>query len=75
MKKWILGLVLLSGVAFCQAQDSTFLHDPDYKIFYYPNGIKSSEGRIVDGKPDGWWKSYNEKGILVSSSTTTPPCA
>ena len=66
MKKWILGLVLLSGVAFCQAQDSTFLHDPDYKIFYYPNGMKSSEGRIVDGKPDGWCKSYNEKGVLVS---------
>ena len=53
-------------MVFCQAQDSTFLHDQDYKIFYYPNGVKSSEGRIVDGKPDGWWKSYNEKGILVS---------
>ena len=64
MKKWILGLILLYGVVFCQAQDSTFLHD--YKIFYYPNGVKSSEGRIVAGKPDGWWKSYNEKGILVS---------
>ena len=84
-KKWILGLFFLLGWVFCQAQDSTFL--PDYKIFYYPNGVKSSEGRLVDGKvfdasskhgdkpaefrlvdgkPDGWWKSYNEKGILIS---------
>jgi len=37
-----------------------------YNIFYYPNGIKSSEGTLVDGKPDGYWKSYNENGILVS---------
>ena len=64
LKKWTLGLILLIGVVFCQAQDSTFL--PDYKVFYYPSGIKSSEGRLVDGKPDGWWKSYNEKGVLIS---------
>ena len=66
MKKWTLGLYFLLGWAFCQAQDSTFLQSDDYKIFYYPNGVKSSEGRIVNGKPDGYWKSYNEKGVLVS---------
>ena len=37
-----------------------------YNIFYYPNGVKSSEGMLVNGKPDGYWKSYNEKGVLVS---------
>jgi antitoxin component YwqK of YwqJK toxin-antitoxin module len=37
-----------------------------YNIFYYPNGVKSSEGTLVNGKPDGYWKSYNEKGVLVS---------
>jgi len=37
-----------------------------YNIFYYPNGVKSSEGILVNGKPDGYWKSYNEKGTLVS---------
>jgi len=42
-------------------------HNPNgYNIFYYPNGVKSSEGTLVDGKPDGYWKSYNEKGLLVS---------
>ena len=28
--------------------------------------MKSSEGTLVSGKPDGYWKSYNEKGVLVS---------
>jgi len=37
-----------------------------YNIFFYPTGIKSSEGTLVNGKPDGYWKSYNEKGLLVS---------
>lgn len=64
MKKWILGLVLMAFWMSCGAQDSTFFND--YKIFYYPSGVKSSEGRIVDGKPEGWWKSYNEKGVLIS---------
>ena len=64
MRKWNIGLFFLLGWVLCQAQDSTFL--PDYNIFYYPSGIKSSEGRLINGKPDGWWKSYNEKGVLIS---------
>lgn len=64
MKKWISGLLLIFLWISSNAQDSTFFDD--YKIFYYPNGVKSSEGRIVNGKPEGWWKSYNEKGILIS---------
>jgi antitoxin component YwqK of YwqJK toxin-antitoxin module len=48
--------------AFCQEN----LNPNGYNIFYYPNGVKSSEGNLVDGKPDGYWKSYNEKGALVS---------
>ncbi len=38
----------------------------NYKIFYYPNGQKSSEGWMIDGQPEGWWKSYNQSGHLVS---------
>ncbi len=64
MKKWILGVVLFIVWVSGTAQDSIFFDD--YKIFYYPSGIKSSEGRIVDGKPEGWWKSYNERGTLIS---------
>jgi len=32
--------------------------------FYYPNGQKSSEGTMHNGKPDGYWKTYYENGKL-----------
>ena len=38
----------------------------NYKVFYYENGQVSSEGNLVDGKPDGWWKTYYENGELKS---------
>jgi antitoxin component YwqK of YwqJK toxin-antitoxin module len=59
--------ILLS--AFCllpSAFSQENINPNGYNIFYYPNGVKSSEGSLVNGKPDGYWKSYNEKGILVS---------
>ncbi|MBP6658133.1 MAG: hypothetical protein KA284_09765, partial [Bacteroidia bacterium] len=34
--------------------------------FYYPNGTISSEGRLLKGKPDGYWKSYFESGRIKS---------
>jgi len=42
------------------------LNPNGYNTFYYPNGVKSSEGNLVNGKPDGYWRSYNEKGTLAS---------
>lgn len=46
------------------AQDK--INPNGYTIFYYPNGMKSSEGNLVNGQPDGWWKSYNTEGTMVS---------
>lgn len=37
-----------------------------YNIFYYTNGVKSSEGNMRNGQPDGYWKTYHENGILKS---------
>ena len=37
-----------------------------YVVFHYPSGVKSSEGTLVNGQPDGWWRSYDEEGNLVS---------
>lgn len=34
--------------------------------YFYPNGIKSSEGFLVNKKPDGYWKTYHESGSLKS---------
>lgn len=38
----------------------------EYRIFYYPDGTKSSEGLLIDGKPDGFWKTYHKNGELKS---------
>lgn len=35
-----------------------------YTQFKYPNGKISSEGMMVNGKPDGYWKTYYEDGGL-----------
>lgn len=34
--------------------------------FYYPNGQLSSSGYLVDGKPDGYWRTFYENGQLKS---------
>jgi uncharacterized protein len=34
--------------------------------FRYPNGKVSSEGVLLNGKPEGYWKSYYEDGVLKS---------
>ncbi|MDD4141582.1 MAG: hypothetical protein PHR20_02145 [Bacteroidales bacterium] len=38
----------------------------NYKIFFFENGNKSSEGYLVDNNPDGYWKSYYENGNIRS---------
>lgn len=61
--KYIISLTLLCSGLFAFAQQ---INPNGYNIFYYDNGVKSSEGSMRDGKPDGYWKTYNKKGILKS---------
>lgn len=35
-------------------------------IFKYDNGVVSSEGYMLNGKPEGYWKTYYEDGLLKS---------
>jgi antitoxin component YwqK of YwqJK toxin-antitoxin module len=51
----------LTGNIF--GQDTTYT---GYKKFYFPNGNISSEGNLLEGKPDGYWKNYYENGKLKS---------
>lgn len=37
-----------------------------YQIFYYPSGVKSSEGMMKDDQPEGFWKTYDENGTLTA---------
>ncbi|NJM14707.1 MAG: hypothetical protein HC896_04410 [Bacteroidales bacterium] len=43
----------------------------EYKQFLYPSGIVSSEGYLVNNKPDGYWKSYYPSGVLISEGKRT----
>ncbi|MEG2071432.1 MAG: hypothetical protein RR034_08685, partial [Bacteroidales bacterium] len=63
-KKWSFLIVIFFLTISCYSQDS--IHPNGYNVFYYPNGEKSSEGTLVNGQPEGWWKSYSEQGILLS---------
>ena len=39
----------------------------EYKTFYHPNGIVSSEGYWSNNQPEGFWKTYNTVGVLIAS--------
>ena len=41
----------------------------EYKKFYYPGGSLSSEGLVVNGKPEGYWKNYFENGKIKSEGS------
>ncbi|MBO7647415.1 MAG: hypothetical protein J6S56_04880 [Bacteroidales bacterium] len=56
--------LLLCGCIFVQAQDSVVTDG--FVTFRYPSGAKSSEGTLVNGQPDGWWRSFDEEGNLLS---------
>ena len=57
----LLFLLSISEYLFSQTADTT------YKKFYFQNtDIVQSEGYMVDGKPDGYWKSYFQNGRLRS---------
>ncbi len=40
--------------------------DNGLTTFYHPNGVISSEGYMLNGQPEGYWKTYSEEGILLS---------
>lgn len=61
MKSFFLtAFVFVSVLLQAQQQDSVF------SVFYYPNGEKSSEGFLVNNRPDGYWKTYYENGLIKS---------
>jgi len=60
MKKvYFLFLILLFNTTL-------YSQNKEYKKFFYPSGQLSSEGTLLDGKPDGLWKSYYPNGIVKS---------
>ena len=57
----LLGLVMIfSATLMAQADGMVFTQ------FKHRNGAVSSEGYLRNGKPDGYWKSFNEQGQITS---------
>lgn len=53
-------------ITFLLAGQLTVWSQKEFKVFFYSNGQKSSEGFLEQGKPNGYWKNYYETGILKS---------
>ena len=51
----------------CQAQLDTT--DVNYQAFFYENGVKSSEGILKNGQPEGEWLTYYDDGILKTKGS------
>lgn len=64
MKKFFFFIFSFSFLQMLVAQDT--ITQEGYTVFHYPNGKKSSEGQLVNGQPDGWWRSYHDNGKLSS---------
>lgn len=59
---FLLFIVHFSLSSFAQPE----INPNGVNVFYYPNGVKSSEGEMKDGKPNGYWKTYYENGNIKS---------
>ena len=57
----IIVLLWFGGFNYSLAQQADSL-----TVFYHSNGEKSSEGRLFNGKPDGYWRTFYENGQLKS---------
>lgn len=57
-------LLVVNSNLLCFAQPE--INPNGFNIFYYPDGKKSSEGYMKEGKPNGYWKTYYENGNLKS---------
>ncbi len=54
---------LHGAVSYAQLKNDS-VKPNGYNVFYYDNGVKSSEGNMHSGKPDGYWKNYYISGII-----------
>lgn len=59
MKTWVVVLSVGLCIGTAHGQDTI-------TKYYHANGKISSEGRLVDGKPEGWWVTYYDNGAVRS---------
>lgn len=62
-------LLLIAFLSDSYAQQDSVMNG--LKTFYYSSGQKSSEGYMLNGKPEGIWKNYYKSGALRSVGKRT----
>lgn len=60
MRTLILFLSVMLSPYICGQQEGVFTE------FKYDNGVVSSSGFLVDGRPDGYWRTYYPEGTIKS---------
>jgi antitoxin component YwqK of YwqJK toxin-antitoxin module len=66
MKPFLVCSILLFCFTYVIGQQLNVETTNGHNVFYYPNGQISSEGKMVNGKPDGLWKSFYVDGTQKS---------
>ena len=61
---FIIGFFLFASINLFAQEDTVVKNG--HQVFYHSNGKIASEGEMRDGKPDGYWKTYDDLGILKS---------
>ena len=65
MKKQFFIFFSLIFYAFSSIAQDSIIKD-GFNIYHYSSGKKSSEGFLINGEPDGYWKTFYENGVLKS---------
>ena len=66
LKNTILIFIICCSIKLYSQNLMSIKDSNEYKTYFYQNGNKSSEGFLVNGKPDKYWKTYFETGIIKS---------
>ncbi|MBN8701472.1 MAG: toxin-antitoxin system YwqK family antitoxin [Bacteroidetes bacterium] len=66
MCRRLFNIVLILLTFVCSYGQQTETGASEFKIYYYADGKKSSEGTLRQGKPDGYWKTYFPNGKVKS---------
>lgn len=59
-------LLLFSLLPFFAFTQDTIPDNAERVKYFHSNGVKSSSGYLVDGEPDGYWRTYYASGQLKS---------
>lgn len=61
--QYILFFLLIHSLSYTQILDRD---NSNYKSFHFQNGNISSEGYLINGKPNGYWITYHSNGLIKS---------